>query len=58
MGRYESMDESMHGVEGGAGEDDDGQLDGDGTMNKNYSDADYNNDEEDGSPNNPEISQD
>ena len=56
MGRYESMDESMHGAEGGPGDDDDGNIDGDGHMNKNYSDADYNNEEEDGSPNNPEVS--
>ena len=58
MGRYESMDESMHGEDGGAVEDDDGNLDGDGNMNKNYSAADYNNEEDDGSPNNPELSQD
>ena len=61
MGRYESLDDSMHGGEGGGGEDDDGNLDdGDGgNMNKNYSDAaDYNNEEDEGgSPNHPEISQ-
>ena len=57
MGRYESMDESLHGAEGGAGEDDEGNMHQDGHINKNYSDADYNNEEEDGSPNNPEISQ-
>ena len=58
MGRYESLDESMHGGEGGAGDDDDDNLDGEGNMNKNYSDVGYNNEDDEGSPNNPEISQD
>ena len=57
MGRYESLDESMHGGEIGAVEDDEANPDSDGHVNKNFiSDADYNNEEDEGSPNNPEIS--
>ena len=54
MGRYESLDESMHGGEVGTVDDDDGNLDG-----ERYKDgAEYNNEEDEGSPNHPEISQD
>ena len=45
-GRYDSLEESMHGADGGAGDEDDLHIEEDG----NY--KDYNNEEEERSPNN------